>query len=138
MSEAVTSRVPMRVRFCETDQMGIVHHSNYVLYFEIARGEWLRRRGVAYREWAAKGIQMAMVDVEVHYKQPALYDDELVVETVLTQITAATVRFEYRVLRGDAVLTTGMTRLACVGADRTVRRLPEEVKRVLASAEAPV
>ena len=123
--------------------MGIVHHASYVLYFEAARVSWLRRRGVTYQTWAAAGIHLPVVDIEIQYKRPAKFEDELIVETTLSKVTAATVTFSYRILRGQAgstaapeeLLTTGHTRLACVGEDHVVRRIPEEMKSVLVLPE---
>ena len=150
------SLVPLRVRFGETDLMGIVHHGSYVLYFEAARVSWLRRRGVTYQTWAAAGIHLPVVDIDIQYKRPAKFDDELIIETTLSQVTAATITFSYRILRHDTpgstaitdatVLTTGSTRLACVGdspdgshaghgGGHTVRRIPESVKSVLVLKE---
>ena len=81
------SCVPLRVRFGETDLMGIVHHASYVVYFEAARVSWLRRRGVTYQAWAAAGIHLPVVDIAIQYKRPAKFDDELIVETTLSQVT---------------------------------------------------
>src|SRR5579872_6772501 len=96
--ERAITRSRLRVRFCETDLMGIVHHANYLAYFEAGRVEWLRRRGVAYTEWAARGWHMPVVDASVRYRAPARFDDLLDVETTLTELRAATARFEYRIL----------------------------------------
>ena len=117
------------------DLMGIVHHSNYVLYFEAARVTWLRRRGVTYATWAAAGIHLPVVDMTLQYKRPARFEDELVIETTLAKVTAATLIYEYRILRGEELLTTGMTRLACVGKDHAVRRIPAEMKSILVQPE---
>jgi acyl-CoA thioester hydrolase len=147
------SRVPLRVRFGETDLMGIVHHGSYVLYFEAARVSWLRRRGVTYQKWAAAGIHLPVVDIEIQYKRPAKFEDELIVETTLSKVTAASLTFSYRILRpraeGEArgnweqpdtaaheeILTTGLTRLACVNETHGVLRIPDEMKSVLVLAE---
>src|SRR5450755_4199220 len=91
--------VRLRVRFCETDLMGIVHHSNYLAYFEAGRVEWLRRRGVTYADWAARGIHLPVVEASVRYRAPARFDDIIAVETRLVEIRAAPLRFEYRMER---------------------------------------
>ncbi len=134
-AEKALSAVRLRVRFYETDLMGIVHHSKYLWYFEAARVEWLRRRGVTYADWAARGIHLPVVDVQLKYLMPARFDDELTIETSLGEQRLASVRFDYRILRGQDLLTTGATRLACVNQDHAVRRIPEEVHEVLRSAE---
>ena len=133
------SSVPLRVRFGETDLMGIVHHGSYVLYFEAARVSWLRRRGVTYRTWATTGIHLPVVDIAIEYKRPARFEDELIVETTLSKVTAATLTFSYRILREGQLLTTGHTRLACVSdevdGEVRVRRIPDSMKSVLVLPE---
>jgi acyl-CoA thioester hydrolase len=130
-----TSLIPMRVRFFETDLMGIVHHASYLLYFEMARVEWLRRRGVAYAAWAERGLHLPVVDAQIKYRAPARFDDELLVETTLGEMRAASIRFEYRIRRGEKVLVEGSTRLACVDASHSLKRLTDEMIAVLQSPE---
>ena len=131
------SVVRLRVRFYETDLMGIVHHGSYVGYLEVARVEWLRRRGVAYATWAQRGLHMAVVDLNLRYRAPARFDDELDVEVVLGEWRAASIRFDYRVLRvGDGVLLAeGSTRLACVDDKGALKRIHDEMADVLARGE---
>src|ERR1044071_7606347 len=71
----LTSRMSLRVRFCETDLMGIVHHANYLAYLEAGRVDWLRKRGVTYASWAAQGRHLPVVEVGVQYRAPARFDD---------------------------------------------------------------
>jgi acyl-CoA thioester hydrolase len=137
--ENVASTSTVRVRFCETDLMGIVHHGSYVSYLEVARVEWLRRRGVAYATWAERGLHWAVVEMSLKYRAPARFDDLLDVETVLGERKAASIRFDYRLLRaGDGVLLAeGATRLACVDAQGALKRVHGEMLEVLARAELP-
>ncbi len=130
-----TTRSKLRVRFCETDLMGIVHHSNYLAYFEAGRVEWLRRRGVTYVDWAARGVHLPVVEATVRYKAPARFDDVIEIETRLVELRAASVRYEYRMSRGDALLAEGATRLACVTGAHVLQRFPDDVVRSLTSAE---
>ena len=134
---AARSVVRVRVRFCETDLMGIVHHGSYVTYLEVARVEWLRRRGVTYASWAQAGLHLAVVELTLRYRAPARFDDEIDVETVLGERRAATARFDYRLLRvGDGVLLAeGATRLACVDDKGTLKRVHDEMGAVLARGE---
>ena len=81
-----TSETKVRVRYAETDQMGIVYHANYFLYFEVARGDSIRQMGFTYAEMEKMGIAMPVVDVHVRYLRPALYDDLLTIKTVLKEI----------------------------------------------------
>ncbi len=131
------SVVRLRVRFYETDLMGIVHHGSYVGYLEIARVEWLRRRGVAYVSWAQRGMHMAVVDLALRYRAPARFDDEIDVEVVLGEWRAASIRFDYRLLRvGDGVLLAeGSTRLACVDDKGALKRVHDEMGAVLVRGE---
>jgi acyl-CoA thioester hydrolase len=134
---AARSVVRMRVRFYETDLMGIVHHGSYVLYLEVARVEWLRRRGVAYAAWARSGLHLAVVDLELRYRSPARFDDEIDIDTALVERRAASIRFEYRLVRvGDGgLLAEASTRLACVDNEGAPRRIRGEAEQCLARAE---
>jgi acyl-CoA thioester hydrolase len=139
---AARSVVRVRVRFCETDLMGIVHHGSYPAYLEVARVEWLRRRGVAYGEWASRGLHLAVAEMNLRYRTPARFDDELDVEVVLGLLRAASVRFDYRLVRvggtdGGALVAEGWTMLACVDGAGTLRRMSPEVSVVLERAEGP-
>jgi acyl-CoA thioester hydrolase len=131
------SVVRLRVRFYETDLMGIVHHGSYVGYLEVARVEWLRRRGVAYATWAQRGLHMAVVDLALKYRAPARFDDEIDVEVVLGEWRAASIRFDYRLVRaGDALLLgEGSTRLACVDDAGALKRVHDDMNDVLARGE---
>jgi acyl-CoA thioester hydrolase len=126
--------VRLRVRFCETDLMGIVHHGSYVIYLEVARIEWLRRRGVAYATWARGGLHLAVIELGVRYRLPARFDDEVDVDTSLVERRAASVRFDYRLLRvGDgALLAEAFTRLACIDGEGAPRRIGGEIEECLA------
>ncbi len=137
MPERNLSVVRIRVRFHETDLMGIVHHASYLAYMEVARIEWLRRRGVTYAAWAQSGLHLPVVEVALKYRAPARFDDEIDVETALAEIRAASVRFEYRMLRAaDATLCAeGSTRLACVDGRHALRRISPEMADALAQNE---
>jgi acyl-CoA thioester hydrolase len=134
---AARSTVRVRVRFCETDLMGIVHHGSYAAYLEVARVEWLRRRGVTYASWASRGLHLAVAELTLRYRTPARFDEELDVDTTLVLARAASVRFEYRIVRASdgALIAEGATLLACVNEAGAVRRMSPEVAEVLARAE---
>jgi acyl-CoA thioester hydrolase len=129
------TRIELRVRFCETDLMGIVHHAQYLTYFEAGRVEWLRRRFITYTAWTAKDIHLPVVEATVRYKAPAHFDDLLVVETRLAELRWASVRFAYAVTRGADLLAEGETRLACVDGSHRLRRVPPEVLGALVGGE---
>jgi acyl-CoA thioester hydrolase len=130
------SVVRMRVRFCDTDLMGIVHHANYFAYFEAGRVAWLRRRGISYNAWAAGGHHLPVVEANIRYRSPARFDDLLEVETVLAQLGAASLRFDYFIRKEKILLCEGFTRLALVGADQKLARFTEEMLTVLDRADA--
>jgi acyl-CoA thioester hydrolase len=125
----------MRVRFCETDLMGIVHHGSYLVYFEAGRVEWLRRRGVTYADWANRGIHLPVVDVHVHYAAPARFDDLLSIETTLVELHTVSLKFAYRVLRDGVAIADGWTRLGCIDANYKLLRITDEMRETLLSAE---
>jgi acyl-CoA thioester hydrolase len=131
------TRVPMRVRFFETDLMGIVHHAAYLTYVEAGRVEYLRARGVDYRALTESGYHMPVVEASLAYKRPAHFDDELVVETRLGALTRVTTRFDYRVLRRDELLATASTLLACIDTSYKPRRIPPHIAEMLLLPEKP-
>ncbi len=130
-----STRTRMRVRFFETDLMGIVHHGSYFTYFEHGRVEWLRARGVTYADWAGKGVHLPVVEAHAKYQAPARFDDELLVETTLTELRTVSLRFGYRITRGDVPIATGYTRLACIDASHALLRMPEDMRAILLAAE---
>jgi acyl-CoA thioester hydrolase len=134
---AARSVVRVRVRFGETDLMGIVHHASYVSYMEVARVEWLRRRGVAYSAWAERGLHLPVVELSLKYRAPTRFDDELDVETALGELRVASVRFDYKIVRaaGQVLCAEGSTRLACVDAAHALKRLTPEMVSVLKRGE---
>jgi acyl-CoA thioester hydrolase len=89
----------LRVRFAETDQMGIAHHSAYIVWMEAARVEWLRERGMSYKEWEKEGVSLAVSGIELEYRTSSGFDDELVIKTKLVEAKSRRFRFEYQVMR---------------------------------------
>ena len=126
-----TSDMEIRVRFAETDLMGIVHHASYLLYFEAGRVEWLRDRGVTYADWAARGVHLPVVEVNLVYKSPAKFDDVITVETSLVELRSVSLKYAYTVKRGDQLLASGSTRLACIDEKHKLLRIPEPMRDVL-------
>ena len=107
----------VRVRDNDTDRMGIVYHGNYAMYFEVARLEMLRARGLAYRQMEEEGVMLPVSDLHVKYVSPAYYDDLLDVEVTLLEKPAVRVKFAFRITNQDeALVATGEVVLACVDA----------------------
>jgi acyl-CoA thioester hydrolase len=130
-----STMIELRVRFCETDLMGIVHHGSYLVYFEAGRVEWLRRRGVTYASWAASGIHLPVVEVHVDYRAPSRFDDVLSIETRLAELRPVSMRFDYVIRRGDTTIVDGWTRLACIDQAHKLMRIPVHARGVLLAGE---
>jgi acyl-CoA thioester hydrolase len=131
MSEAVAEKriaeARVRVRYAETDQMGVVYHSNYLIWFEVGRVELIRQLGLDYKRLEEEyGCGITVVDVHVRYRAPARYDDELVVQTTLLAARGPVIRFGYKILREEdgALLCEGQTMHVVVGRDMKKRSLP--------------
>lgn len=104
--------IEFRVRYGETDQMGVVYHGNYAQYFEVGRVEWLRKFGVSYRQMEESGIMLPVVSLFTKFKRPARYDDLIKVKTQLLKIPSATIEFDYEIFNEkNELLVTGNTKL---------------------------
>ena len=127
-----TSRV--RVRYAETDKMGVVYHANYFVWFEVGRTDLLRGNGWTYREMEAEGLSLPVIEAHAEYKQPARYDDELEVRVVGSLLSPARVQFAYQVIRmsDNQLLVTGHTVHAAIDRGGRPCRLPERVKGLFA------
>ena len=118
----------VRVRYAETDQMGVVYHANYLVWFEVGRVEFIRQTGLDYATMEREGALIAVVDVSARYKAPARYDEELLVRTTLAGFRGSIVKFRYAILRAadEALLCEGETTHIVVGRDMKKRDLPEK------------
>jgi acyl-CoA thioester hydrolase len=130
----------LRVRYGETDQMGVVHHANYLLYVEESRTRLMADRGCSYAELEHAGWGLPVRRVELRYRAPAAYDDELVVRTHVSRVRAASVTFDSEIFRArdNELLANASIELACVRlrtAERGPVPLPDELR---AKLEAPI
>lgn len=124
---------PVRVRYAETDQMGVAYHGNYFAWFEVGRADLLRSQGVTYKELEAQDLRLPVIEAQARFVRPALYDDMLEIRTQVAALSGARVTFAYEVRRGDdGVLATGTTSHAAVDGRGRPRRLPELLRRLLA------
>jgi acyl-CoA thioester hydrolase len=131
-------RHDVRVIYGDTDQMGVVYYANYLRYFEAARNEFIRAKGLRYRDFEASyGLRLPVAEAGVSYKSPARYDDVITVEIVLAEARRASARFDYRILRGDDLLATGFTVHACIDLEGRVQRMPKELLERLSAGESP-
>lgn len=119
--------ISIRVRYCETDAMGFLHHSQFLNYFEQGRTELLRAQGGCYREIEEGGLFLVVVRLQVTYHLPARYDDVLTLVTKVDRVSAAKIEHSYRLLCGDRLLTSATSTLACVDRQGRVQRLPESI-----------
>lgn len=117
--------IEFRVRYQETDAMGVVHHSNYLTWFEMGRTEMLRASGGSYRQMEEQGHFLVIYKAECKYSRPAKYDDLLRLRTTLTRVTAAKIEHQYEVFRGEDLLAQGHTVLACVDRRGQPQRIPD-------------
>ena len=117
----ISFETKIRVEYHHTDQMGIVHHSNYVKFFEVARTEWLRASGLTYAEMERRGVMMPIVDVAVKYRNPALYDELISVTAYVDEAPMARMTFRYEVRGEDGRdIASGFTTLGFI--DKETRR----------------
>jgi acyl-CoA thioester hydrolase len=114
----------VRVRYAETDRMGLLHHANYFVYFELARTEMLRSRGVTYRDVEDSGHLLVVIDIGCKFKKPARYDDLLTIRTTVARKTHVKIVHEYQVLRDGELLAEGHSTLACVDREGKPQALP--------------
>jgi len=125
--------INIRVRYAETDKMGYVYYGNYATYFEVGRVELLRSLGISYRKLEEQGILLPVVNLNVDYKKPAFYDDNLTLETILTDLPGVKIVFHYALKRGEELLSKAQTTLVFLNAEsgRPVK-CPEEILNELA------
>jgi acyl-CoA thioester hydrolase len=116
--------ITIRVRYAETDRMGLLHHANYLVYFEQGRTELLRSLGATYRDLEDQGYLMVLTRVEVRYKRPARYDDILTLRTTVTRTTTVRIEHKYEVLRDGELIAEGETTLASVDREGHIQPLP--------------
>jgi acyl-CoA thioester hydrolase len=132
MSEATEdkfSETRVRVRYAETDQMGVVYHANYLIWFEVGRVEFIRQIGFNYRQMEQEeGLGIAVVQLDIRYRAPARYDDELIVQTRLLAARGMVMRFGYKILRAEdrTLLCEGETAHVVVDREMKRSRLPRK------------
>jgi acyl-CoA thioester hydrolase len=117
--------IQIRVRYAETDQMGFLHHANYLVYFEMGRVELLRSRGLSYKELEAQGYLLVIVQAYCRYHRPARYDDLLTLRTSVVRATGARIEHRYELVCDGVLIAEGETTLACVDRAGRLQRIPE-------------
>ncbi|RLS52688.1 MAG: acyl-CoA thioesterase [Planctomycetota bacterium] len=119
--------IEVRVRYCETDAMGYLHHGNYINFFEMARTELFRVQGGSYRQMEERGYFLVVVKIECHYRVPSRFDDLLTIRAKISRQTPAKLEHEYEVFRDGLLVATGRSLLACVDRQGQVQRITEEL-----------
>lgn len=116
--------IQIRVRYQETDAMGVLHHANYFTYFEIGRTELLRYNGASYRDLENSGLLMVVVRISCRYHRPARYDDVLTLRTKLVRVTAGKIEHSYELHRGNERIAVAESTMACVDRNGMLQRVP--------------
>jgi acyl-CoA thioester hydrolase len=123
-----TTEVQLTVRYAETDAQGIVHHANYLVWFEEGRSDYLRQKGLSYGGMEKSGLVVVVAEAEVRYRAPAHYEDVIVIRTTLQRAAGKILEFTYQALRQDGTLLAEARTLHVVlGADRRPVNLPAEL-----------
>lgn len=118
----------IRVRYAETDQMGVAYYANYLVWFEIGRSEFCRKKGFRYADLEASGYKLVVTDVHCRYRNSARYDEMITVRTWLKEMNRRMITFGYRILRqnSDEIIAEGETRHLCLDSNGKPKSMPEE------------
>ena len=122
---AKSGEISIRVRYAETDRMGLLHHANYLVYFEQGRTELLRARGLSYRDLEDQGYLLVLTRIQVRYRSPARYDDLLTLRTTVLRTTTVKIEHQYELFRDGVLLAEGQSTLGCVNREGRVQALPK-------------
>lgn len=124
----------IRVRYAETDQMGVAYYSNYLIWFEVGRSELCRKRGFRYADLEALGYKLVVTDAHCRYRNSARYDEAIIVRTWLKEMNKRLITFGYQILRKDKeeVIAEGETRHLCINSNGKPKSLPEKFVNSLA------
>jgi acyl-CoA thioester hydrolase len=121
----------IRVIFGDTDQMGVVYYGNYMRFFESARAAYWRGLGRSYKDLVDWNVALPVVEAHCNYRRPAFYEDVILVDTRISELRAASLRFVYQIHRGDQLLAEGYTRHAVIGNDGKPKALPDALRAVI-------
>ncbi|MGO9124305.1 MAG: acyl-CoA thioesterase [Terriglobales bacterium] len=136
-SNPVVNEVRLRVRYAETDQMGVAYHSNHFIWFEVGRVELLRQLGFSYKDMEQNdNCRMPVVDARCRYRVPAVYDEEIIVRTHLKNVRESMAHFAYELRRASdgRLLATGETMHIAIDAEKNITSFPEKYMKALRTA----
>ena len=131
------SLTEIRVRYAETDAMGIAHHSHFIVWMELGRSDLLRNLGKSYAEWEAAGVRLPVNGVALTYRAPARYDELVLVRTAIKSASRRHLAFSYRIERDSTLLAEGESRHLVAGSDGRAAVLPEEMLAMLGGGLNP-
>ena len=125
-----THQTQVRVRYQETDNMGVVYYANYFIWFEVARTEYLRSEGISYRSLEDRGLYLMVASATCQYKSPARYDDIVEIETWVSQLKNSSMKFEYKLFIGERVVATGESIHVFTTKSGKPVRIPQEIRNL--------
>lgn len=125
------NELEIRIPYADTDQMGVVYYGNYYVYFERGRTEWLRDRGMCYRDLEKQGLYLPVVECKANYSSPVNYDDLIIIKTSLNKIGKASMEFVYEIVKNKKVVTTGNTKHTLVNNKFRPVRIPDQLRKKL-------
>jgi|EPASupsiteSAE347_1022098.scaffolds.fasta_scaffold01379_8 acyl-CoA thioester hydrolase len=128
--------IPIRVRYADTDRMGIVYYGNYPAFFEVGRSEYMRQKGYPYRDLEALGYHFVVVGLEAKYYNTATYDDILIVKTRVTEMKSRGITFHYVITRDGTLVVEGTTKHICVNTDKKPVTIPQKVIEIFRDGPA--
>lgn len=123
--------VPVRVRYADTDMMGVVYHANYPVFFEIGRSEYMRLKGFTYREFEDMGYHLVVTGLEAKYYNSATYDDLLTVKTRISELQSRGLTFHYMIYREKTLLVEGTTKHLCINNNKKTVIIPPHLLNIL-------
>jgi acyl-CoA thioester hydrolase len=134
IEDTMESTTELRVRYAETDAMGIVHHATYPVWMELGRSDFLRQLGQSYAEWEARGVRLVVNEIRVRFRSPARYDELVQVHTWLKETGRRRVVFAYRIERAGTLLAEGESIHLVAGTDNRARVLPDDLLALVQGA----
>ncbi len=136
---STSHRVSYRVIYGDTDQMGVSYYANYLKWVEMGRNDFMRKIGTPYTSVEKSGLMFPVIEVSCRYHHPARYDDEVVIETSLTDLAPVSLTFSYRLLRegDDQLLATGWTKHACVDREGQITKMLPDMQEKMKATLSP-
>jgi acyl-CoA thioester hydrolase len=124
--------ISLRVAFADTDAMGIVHHSNYLRFFEVARITWLRNNGIDYKDWQKRGENLPLIESHCRYRKPSRFDDVLEI-VVKPKVAGARLTLDYEIFNSETktLIATGYTQHVCVDLNMKLKNLPDDLVNIV-------